>query len=251
MTAALVAGYPHGIHIEDTGDKGIVHVRPDGTEMRYDVGSPASMVMADVMLRNYNNYDYQTPCGFYSNRAMQGGDDVVVPMIHFETDFMYLTPTGTGGREYLKLHIKGTCGGDVYRPLYFGDAFWGGIPTTHGVKHGVFKIVREGNRVSRTSRFWVDCPCAVDAQGPHASQVMVDMVEYDFERVLEEGHRLDQQPALRTKYPLQTTMPNQWMSGGRSTVLLKPLTHMLMMASPKRNLQDWKQGQIRGNYYNT
>jgi hypothetical protein len=128
------------------------------------------------------------------------------------------------------------------------------VPTAFGVKHGVFMIVREGNRVSAVVvSGWTASLRAVTLRTrmPPASQVMVDMVEYDFERVLEEGGRLDQQPAVRIKYQLQMTVPNQWMSGGRSTVLLKPLTHMLMMASPKRNLQDWKQGQIRGNYYNT
>jgi hypothetical protein len=74
--------------------------------------------------------------------------------------------------------------------------------------------------------------------------------KYDFDRVLEPEFRLDvQAPRLRV-YPFITSQPGRSMPG-RATVLLRPLTHMLMLTSDGSNLQNEKQGQIRRNYYNT
>lgn len=163
MAAAFAARYPNAILIEDTGDRGVQHVRAQGGGMRYAAAS-ISQVLADISVR-YEAYDMLTPAIVLSNRMLQGGDDVVMPLLHFDADYVYIGP----GADYLQLNIRGTCGGYFTRRLQFGKLFWGSVPTAAGLKHGAFKVVREDDgevRGSGRGCLLLGGASAIDMYGP-------------------------------------------------------------------------------------
>lgn len=234
MAAAFAAEYPNAILIEDTGDRGIQHVRAQGGGMRY-TGASISQVLADITVR-YEPYDMLTPVIVLSNRMLQGGDDVVMPLLHFDADYVYMGP----GADHLQLNIQGTCGGYFSRRLEFGKLFWGSVPTAEGLKHGAFKVVREDGGVSYEST------CCL----------LMRPVLSCHPRLRRCGctYRGTTLTAWWSRSSAWTCRPPACAGSsmrGRATVLLRPLTHMLMLTAEGSNLQNEKQGQIRRNYYNT
>lgn len=128
--------FADAIHIEDTGDKDVVHVRYDRDTDSVQCSSsyqrmPLSMVKADIILRH--GYPVTTPCAIISNRLLSGGDDVVMPLAHFPALFRY--DAATGG---IQLRITGPRGDTFGRTLAHREKMWGSVPTVDGVKHGRF-----------------------------------------------------------------------------------------------------------------
>lgn len=78
----------------------------------------------------------------------------------------------------------------------------------------------------------------------------VGIEEYDFDRVTQDGYRLDQQVPRPARYLFDCDPAQRWQRG-RATVPLSPVTHVLLWSDEKRNIQDVKQGLVRVNFYNT
>ncbi len=216
---------PKGIHILDSGETEVVHCVYDAvtdTVARYQyVGLPLSMVRADIILRH--GYPMNTPCGVYSTRMMQGGEDVVMPLSTFEA---WIRPGAQEGVDHVELNIRGPRQDIIQRKLKFGEWMWGEVATAHnGVRRGYFRLARRDGRVYAVVK------------------------EYDYERAAEEGFHLDQ-----VEEPREIGYQLDFSAGSvaaRAAVLLGPLTDILLWASQSRNIQDLLQALERCNTHNT